>query len=174
MGASTLVWRQRVSNLSDLSQLPGFSIALAIVCLVALVLAVVNTMRLSRVDRRFPWLANPESTSVDSLAALLRTVEANARDITEVKNMVGEVVSDGRQHFKHVGLVRYDAFDGLAGQQSYSLCLLDDDHNGVLLSSLVGNNFNRSYAVEIKEGSAQRKLGDEETKALAVAVSGRS
>jgi len=58
----------------------------------------------------------------------------------------------------------------VAGQQSYSLCLLDANNDGVVLSSLVGTNFSRGYAVEIRSGEAQRKLGDEEAKALAEAL----
>ena len=34
----------------------------------------------------------------------------------------------------------------------YSLCLLDDNRNGLIISSLVGNNFSRGYAIEIKDG----------------------
>lgn len=162
-----------MSNVNDLMQLPGFVPALAVVAVAALLFSIVNSLRLKRVDRRFPWLANPEGSSVDSLASLLQAVEKNAQEISDVRIMISQVVNDGRRHFKHVGLIRYDAFEGLAGQQSYSLCLLDEDRNGVLLSSLVGNNFNRSYAIEIREGQAPRKLGAEETKALEVAVAGR-
>ena len=124
-----------------------------------------------RVDRRFPWLTDSEGGS-DSLSSLLRSVDANARDIDALRTTLDGVIADGRSHFKRVGLVRYDAFDGVAGQQSYSLCLLDEDQNGILLSSLVGTNFNRGYALEINRGKASRDLGEEEARALAAAVSG--
>jgi hypothetical protein len=48
--------------------------------------------------------------------------------------------------------------------------MLDDLRNGVLITSLVGREFSRSYAVEVKDGQPSRKLGDEETAALQKAL----
>lgn len=145
--------------------------AVAVVAVVALLMGAVALSRLRLVTRRFAWVTGDGAGSPDTLSALLRTVEANAADVGKIKATVDRMIEDGRRHFKHVGLVRYDAFEGVAGQQSYSLCLLDDNRNGILLSSLVGREFTRSYAVEIKDGQASRKLGDEEASALGTALS---
>jgi hypothetical protein len=146
-------------------------VALAVVAVVALVIAAVAASRLRIVSRRFAW-ATGGSDSPDTLGALLKTVEGNRREIGVLKASLAMLAEDARQHFRWVGLVRYDAFEGVAGQQSYSLCLLDDHKNGVLLSNLVGREFTRSYAVEIKAGQASRKLGDEEVGALTAALDG--
>lgn len=146
-------------------------IGLAAVSLVGLAVAIVAVSRVRVTTRRFPWATGDENAP-DSLAALLKAVESNGRDIGVIKSTLAMMAEDGKRHFKWVGLVRYDAFEGVAGQQSYSLCLLDDNQNGILLSNLVGREFTRSYAVEIKSGQASRKLGDEEVGALSAAIAG--
>jgi hypothetical protein len=71
---------------------------------------------------------------------------------------------------KYMGIVRYNAFEGVAGQQSYSLCILDENKTGILISNLVGTNFSRGYAVDIKNGEPSRPLGDEEGAAVKEAM----
>jgi hypothetical protein len=140
------------------------------VAVLALIAAVVSLIRLHPVTRRFSWLSGQWNGEVDSLPALLQTVEKNAKDLEGVRAAIDEIVNENRSHFKRIGLVRYDAFDGIAGQQSYSLCLLDENRNGFVLSNLVGRDFARSYAIEISGGEAPRKLGDEEGRALELAL----
>jgi len=142
---------------------------LGVLAVVGLVIGGMGLRRVSVMSRRFAWATGAE-TDVATLPALLSTVESNVRRIGQMEAVVREHTAEMQTHFKHAGLVRYDAFDGVAGQQSYSLCLLDDHRNGVLVSNLVGSNFNRGYAVEIQGGVATRKLGEEEERAIVAAT----
>lgn len=141
-----------------------------IVAIVALIIAALANVRTLSVTRPFAWLSGQWDGEPDSLPALLQTVERNAKETSVIRETIEKMAVENRKHFKRIGLVRYDAFDGIAGQQSYSLCILDDNKNGFLLSSLVGRDFARSYAVEISNSEAPRKLGDEENEALRLAL----
>jgi hypothetical protein len=152
------------NNLGVVSSLIG------VIAIAALVIAVMAYMRVLSVTRPFAWLSGQWDGDVDSLPALLQTVELNAKDVAEVRRAIDRIVEENRTHFKRIGLVRYDAFDGIAGQQSYSLCILDDNRNGYVLSNLVGRDFSRSYAIEIQKSEAPRKLGEEEGEALRLAT----
>ncbi len=148
----------------------GLLYAVAGVSFVALVLGGLAFLNLRKISRRFSWAAGGDASSVDTLPALLRAVENNQRDIGVLKSAMEAASIEARTHFKRMGIVRYNAFEGVAGQQSYSLCLLDENKNGILVSNLVGTNFSRGYAVEIKSGEPARPLGDEETAALKAAT----
>lgn len=147
------------------------TLLVAAVAVVGLLVALSLRAQSSVLARRFSSVTG-ETGDVDSLQTLLATLQRHSHEIITLQNALQQVEIDGRTHYQRTGLVRYDAFDGVAGQQSYSLCLLDANNNGVVLSSLVGTNFSRGYAVEIRGGQAQRKLGDEEAKALADALAG--
>jgi hypothetical protein len=146
----------------------------ALAAIAGLVIAIVNAKKLRSLTGPFAWVSGGNGGKVDSLPVLLQSVENLSRDVGAIKTDIGSIVSENKKHFKRIGLVRYDAFDGIAGQQSYSLCLLDDNKDGVLISSLVGKDFARSYAIEIARGEASRKLGEEEVKALREALNRHS
>jgi hypothetical protein len=147
-----------------------FAVLIALVAVSALVVGMLSFLRIQAVARPFSWLTGQWDGEMDSLPALLQTVEKNAKEIDAIHAAVDGIVNENRTHFKRIGLVRYDAFDGIAGQQSYSLCLLDENRSGFVLSNLVGRDFVRSYAIEISGGEAPRKLGDEEGQALKLAL----
>ncbi len=171
---------QKVRFLENLNQmilqnLGVLIVVLSVVAFAALALAIANFTRTRAVLSRFAWITKQSNEDTpDSLATLLNAVKNNARTLDELRVMHDDAVQESHSHFKRVGLVRYDAFDGVAGQQSYSLCLLNERRNGVLISSLVGSNFSRGYAIEIKSGEAARKLGEEEKNALVIAVSDKA
>jgi hypothetical protein len=149
-----------------------FQLMIGVVAVLALVLALTGFVRLKAITRRFAWITggSDDTGSAESLPQLLRAVESNGRDIDKLEAAVERIVAENQSHLKRIGLVRFDAFEGIAGQQSYSLCVLDDKGNGVLLSNLVGRDFSRSYAIEISAGQAPRKLGEEESRALHLAL----
>ena len=148
-------------------------VALAIVTGLALVSLIVGILAFSRVravSRRFSWAVGNDAGSADTLPALLRAVETNSRDVGILRDSFQAASIEARTHFKRMGIVRYNAFDGVAGQQSYSLAILDDNKTGILISNLVGTNFSRGYAVDIKDGEPSRPLGDEEKAAVEAAI----
>lgn len=144
--------------------------ALGVVAVGGLLAGVFALVKVQALSRRFSWVSGEDASGVDSLTALLRAVESNQRELASLKETMKTVIAESRTHFKRLGIVRYNAFDGVAGQQSYSLCLLDENRNGILISNLVGTNFSRGYAVEIKDGEPTRPLGDEEKQALDAAT----
>jgi len=68
-----------------------------------------------------------------------------------------------------VGIVRFSAFDGIGSDLSYAVALLDDNNNGIILSSLFGREESRTYAKPIINGASSYTLTDEELQALAKA-----
>jgi hypothetical protein len=146
------------------------TVLLTALALGGLAIGLMAFLRVRAISRRFAWATGKDSGSIDTLPALLRAVEANQRDVAQLKTAFDASVIEGRTHFKYMGIVRYNAFDGVAGQQSYSLCILDENKTGILISNLVGTTFARGYAVEIKAGEPSRPLGDEESAALTAAM----
>ena len=66
-----------------------------------------------------------------------------------------------------IGLVRFNPFDELGGDQSFILCLLDNSQSGAIITSLHNRDSTRVYAKAIKNGQSENAtLSKEETKAL--------
>ncbi|MBI4721351.1 MAG: DUF4446 family protein, partial [Chitinivibrionia bacterium] len=139
-----------------------YIIALGIIAILAVILALQTAFGLRSLCKPMGRLAKGLEGEEPVLPALVKTVEDHAKSIETIQAAIASIERSSRRFFKHIGLMRYDAFDDIGGQQSYSLCLLDDDKNGFLVTYLTGKNFTRSYAVSIAAGQHSRKLGEEE------------
>ncbi len=71
--------------------------------------------------------------------------------------------------FSRLGVVRYDAYDELAGRQSTTIALLDTTRSGVVLSSLHHRDQVRLYAKQVHEGRGEHQLSPEEEEAVRLA-----
>lgn len=72
---------------------------------------------------------------------------------------------------RHLGLVRFDAFEDMHGQQSFALAVYDDQGNGMVMSSIVGRSDCRVYGKPLLGGRSERTLSQEERRAIDEAVS---
>jgi len=68
-----------------------------------------------------------------------------------------------------VGLIRYNPFSEVGGNQSFSLALLDAQDNGVVITSLYNREGNRVYSKPIEQGQSFYPLSAEEIKAIELA-----
>ena len=68
------------------------------------------------------------------------------------------------------GIVRFNPFNGVGGNQSFAIALLDEKNNGFIISSLFTQEGNRVYAKAIKDGKSDHLLSDEEKEAIAKAI----
>lgn len=109
-----------------------------------------------------------------------RTLREHAHALADVRRTVdgtrsalGELAGRLEACVQRVGLVRFDAFDDVGGQTSFSLALLDARGDGVVLSVLNGRETVRAYAKAVVSGRPSHPLSEEEKRALALAREGR-
>jgi hypothetical protein len=67
---------------------------------------------------------------------------------------------------RHVGMVRYDAFEDVGGSQSFALAIYDDGGNGAILNGVVGRADARVYCKPLVNGRSERNLSQEEQRAI--------
>jgi hypothetical protein len=77
-----------------------------------------------------------------------------------------------RRSLQHIGLVRFNPFEDTGSDQSFAIALLDDQRDGVVLSSLHGRANTRLFAKPVADGSSPHNLSDEETQAIRIALEG--
>jgi hypothetical protein len=138
---------------------------------IALLVAFAAFARMRSVMRPLSSVRKHATDAESVFSAVISAVENNDIRIEALGRNLAEITERHRSSLQNTGLVRYNAFEDIAGQQSYSLCLLDGNKDGVLLSYITGRNSARSYAVSVDGGVPARKLGDEEAQALDEALS---
>lgn len=90
-------------------------------------------------------------------------VKANAKRITkehkEVKKHLSSCVNK-------MALVKYDAFNEMAGKLSFVIALLNDENSGIILNAMHSREGCFTYAKEIIKGESYIPLSEEEKEAL--------
>lgn len=154
--------------------LEGLVLGLAAVAVLLAVAVVVLGLRLRRLaqDQRRAF----EGVEVDVLATLAR----HARRLDGIDGEVGTVrehsaaVRAGLGHaLSRIGVVRYDAFENVGGELSFSLALLDEHADGLVMSSINGRADGRTYLKVVTGGTSENQLSDEERAAITAAAHGR-
>ncbi len=132
------------------------------ISLVALVVAITSWRRAGRFPAR---LAKP----VKRPAATSRSRSAAPMTADETTELVTTLQEAAATALRHVAVVRYDAFGDMGGHLSWSLALLDDSGDGVVLSSIHGRSDSRTYAKNVAAWSAKQQLSPEEIEAIGFA-----
>ena len=90
-------------------------------------------------------------------------VKANAKRITKEHKQIKNHMSSC---YCKIGLVKYDAFDEMAGKLSFALALLNQDNTGVVINAMHSREGCFTYAKEIIKGESYIVLSEEEKEAL--------
>ncbi len=159
-----------MSQLNDFVQtnLAAVVAVLGAVYLLALLIILVQALRLRRVNRRIDSLTRgADGRSLESVfAAHLDTVLSVARDLDTVRGRTTAIEGALPGHLQRFGLVRFNPFEDTGGNQSFALALLDGNANGLVVSSLHSRTGTRVYAKEVRAGKAEPALSAEETQAV--------
>jgi hypothetical protein len=103
---------------------------------------------------------------LDCLTDQQEALERLDKQLADVLTRQFEQAESLAKCLKNVGIVRFNAFDDVGGEQSFAVVMLDPDRNGVALSSIYGRQDSRVYAKAVAKGQGERPLSDEEQKAL--------
>jgi hypothetical protein len=152
------------------------AVAAGAAALIALVLCGLLWASLRRV-RATQEVLLPDGASaglVDRQASLQRAqgrLEEALRDLQAVVEQQGEATEASlRTALRFQGMVRYDAYRDMGGQQSWSIALLDGNQSGAVVTSLHARDHARVYLKELVEGSPGQRLSPEEERAVALAT----
>lgn len=96
-----------------------------------------------------------------------KKIQQNSRDF---EKRIKELEKLSKNNFIKLGLIRFNPFGGLGGNQSFVLAMLDLENNGFVVSSFYTKEGSRVYAKSVKNGKPEFPLSGEEEKALQIAI----
>ena len=100
---------------------------------------------------------------------LVKTNEV-AEALAETEKRIHSIESDLPNNLKKVGLVRFNPYREMGGNQSFSLAVLDQEGSGVVISALHSRDSTRVYAKPVVLGKESKySLSDEEKEAVKIA-----
>ena len=146
-----------------------------VVSLVLAALVVVQGLRLRTIARKWAELMN--GSTGGNIEKLLqdhvKTLVSVDGRLDSSESRLNTLESKMESSKRYLGLVRFDAFEDVGGQQSFALAIYDERGDGTVVTSMVGRTDCRVYAKEIKGGRAGRDLSREEQGAIEAAIAQR-
>jgi len=128
--------------------------------LLALLVTAVAALVVALVALRRSQAGHARRTSARRRVADLPT------DVEGLRSEVQALRMEAAQAMRHLAVVRYDAFGDMGGHLSWSMALLDDGGDGVVLTSIHGRSEARTYAKNVTGWSCEQQLSPEEEEAV--------
>ncbi len=97
----------------------------------------------------------------------LKTLDKDIQELYEISNQINKLAL---RSVHKVGIIRYNPFKDVGGNQSFAIALLNGKDSGIVISSLYTREGTRVYSKDIKDGISERyPLTDEEKEAIKMA-----
>lgn len=139
--------------------------ALIVAIVLVMILAVWQTIQIQAVRKKV------DAVPADgNIVALLRAIDDRSRSNSDLIQSLSAQVSEveARLPFaiSYVGVVSYDAFGNITGNQSRSIALLSQRRDGLVVTLLKARDETVFYAKEINDGKGVEELSPEESAAV--------
>ena len=108
-----------------------------------------------------------EPKDLKEILDYLKTLD---KDIKKLAQNLEGFKKESENTFQKIGIVRFNPFEGIGGDQSFSIALLDAKNNGLVISSLYSKEGSRVFAKPVESGKSKYQLSEEEKKALEKAI----
>ena len=149
-----------------------FLIAFSVLCLALLAAVILLSLRCRKLMQRYDIFMRGKDadTLEDVIASLMDKVnQLQTQDLAN-KDVIKVINKNLMNAFQKTGLVKYNAFDGMGGQTSFALAVLDLSNNGYLLNVIHSRNACYLFNIEITAGNCESALSTEEKTALDIAA----
>ena len=93
------------------------------------------------------------------------------KDIQELYNISNQINNLAFRSLHKVGMIRFNPFNDVGGDQSFSIALLNGKNNGLVITSLYTREGTRTYSKAIKAGISEKyPLTKEEEEAIKISL----
>lgn len=147
---------------------------LLVIILVLIVLNIINIKSITKLKKKYEkFMSGKNAVSLEAeITALFEDNKFIKNSIEKNRKDIHGLYHKFESSIQKVGIIKYDAFDQIGGKLSFCLALMDENNNGFILNSVYGAEGCYTYTKEIKNGNCETSLGQEEEKALNMAMYG--
>ena len=166
---------ERISEIIEIYYIE-IVLGLSILFLLLLAFYIIAEIRINKLRNKYDTLTRGmDGVNIEEILVQNGNEVDNLRN--EIKKLNEELNRLNTQltfAIQKVGFIRYNAFDDMGSELSFSIALLDNFSNGFVLTSIYGREQSISYAKPIKDGKYLYPLSVEEMQAIDRAIKGEA
>ena len=141
-----------------------------VILLILYIISIANLKKLRNSYLKFmSKLGNGENIEGIMRNYINRVNEVDKKN-EEIINYCNKIDKNIKNCSQKIGIVRYNAFKDTGRDLSFSLAILDDYNNGVVLNGIYARDSSNIYAKPIENGESKYVLSDEEKEAIYKAI----
>jgi hypothetical protein len=156
---------------------PQFHFYLALIgiilALIGLIFTIWNFLKINKTQKNLEILFSGKK-AVDLESVLLKhstEIVALDKEIQELFEISNTIHNLSQKSIHKVGIIRFNPFKDIGGDQSFAIALLDGKDCGITMSSLHTREGTRIYAKPIVKGESEKyTLTEEEKAAIKAAI----
>ena len=142
-----------------------FLLGWVIITIILVLLVITMMAKLSSLNKKYKKflekLGNGNNIEED-LETYMYRVEKVEKQNAEIANYVKTLDEDLTRCIQKVGIVRYNAFKDTGSDLSFTLALLDEHNDGVVLNGIYSREMSNIYAKPVKNGESSYTMSEEE------------
>lgn len=145
---------------------------MAIIILLLFILVIILFKSINRLENRYRKLMRGTSSKnlEELIISQLDNIEQSNQKSEEALSRCEEIRNNMKECIQKVAIMRYKAFEDVGSDLSFSIAILDENNDGIMLTGIYGRQESTTYAKPIDKGISRYDLSEEENYVLNEAV----
>lgn len=152
---------------TDIMIICMFGLIFVLLVLVFVLLSKIT--RLSSIYTKYMKGSNGKSLE-EKFQEKFEQIDKVIEEQTDIRSRLAMIESVKEAGFCKFAVKKYDAFEEVGGKLSFSVCLLTESNDGIILSAMHGTEGCYTYLKEVIKGKTFTKLSGQETAVLSEAL----
>ena len=162
--------QQVISNIQLFS--PYIIIGLSVIVILLFIIVLVQGKAINNMESRYRKMMRGTSTQnleeliINNLDSINESEEKSKECLKEIE----ELKKKTKSCVQKIAITRYKAFEDIGSDLSFSIAMLDENNDGLILTSIFGRNESTTYAKPVDKGISRYDLSEEELDVLNEAI----
>lgn len=162
-----------MENILEFIRTDTFLLALLGIIFIIFMLYIVNCIKLSRIRKEYKKFMEKIGNGTNIEEILEKHIDRINKTIAkndELEKFCVKIDSDIKNCIQKVGIYRYNAYKDTGSDLSFTLALLDEKNDGVVLNGIYSREMSNIYAKPVQNGNSTYKMTEEEIEAVKRAI----
>ncbi len=150
-----------------------FLIILSVIIIVMFILYIINLIELGKIRREYKKFMEKIGKGNNIEEILDKHIEKINKTIVkneELEKFCIKLDTDIKTCIQKVGIYKYNAYKDVGSELSFTLALLNEKNDGVVINGIYSRDMSNIYAKPVEKGSSPYKMTEEEKEAVKRAI----
>ncbi len=162
-----------LNSLLEITKNDMYVLGITLFCILLFILYIANIVKLNKMKKEYKKFlekvgngSNIEEILNNHLDRINKVITKNE----ELEKYCMKLDTDIKYCIQKVGIYRYNAYKDTGSDLSFTLALLNEKNDGIILNGIYSREMSNIYAKPIKNGKSEYKMTDEELEAIKRAI----